>query len=92
MDGFFSEEDIESCEEKLSMLEIITALNGFAAGKTPGPDGLPKEFYAKFWDILGPHLLDLYNFSFEFGCFSESMQSSITRLIYKKGERKSLKN
>ena len=92
LDVFLSEEDVASCEEKLSLPEITTALNGFAAGKTPGPDGLPKEFYAKFWDILSPHLLDLYNFSFEFGCFSESMQSSITRLIYKKGERKSLKN
>ena len=46
------------------MSEITKALNGFAAGKTPGPDGLPKEFYAKFWEILGPHLLDLNNFSF----------------------------
>ena len=57
-------------------------------GKPPALTAYQK----KFWDILGPHLLDLYNFSFEFGCFSESMQSSITRLIYKKGERKSLKN
>lgn len=92
LDVFLSEEDIEFREEQLSISEITMALNGFAAGKTPGPDGLPKEFYAKFWDILGPHLLDLYNFSFELGCFSESMQSSITRLIYKKRERKSLKN
>ena len=60
--------------------------------KTRGPDGLPKEFYVKFWEILGPHLLDLYNFSFELGHFSESTQSSITRLVHKKGERKSLKN
>ena len=91
LDVFLSEDTV-SCEEKLSLSEINKALNGFAAGKTPGPDGLPKEFYVKFWEILGPHLLDLYNFSFELGCFSESMQSSITRLIYKKGERKSLKN
>lgn len=77
-----SEEDIESREEQLSMSEITMALNGFAAGKTPGPDGLPKEFYAKFWDILGSHLLDLYKFSFELGCFSQSMRSGITRLIY----------
>ena len=55
----------------------------------PGPDGLPKEFYAKFWEILGPHLLDLYNFSFELGCFTESMQSSITRVIRKVRENHS---
>ena len=91
LDVFLSEDTV-SCEEKLSLSEITKALNGFAAGKTPGPDGLPKEFYPKFWEILGPHLLDLHNFSFELGCFSESMQSSITRLIYKEGERKSLKN
>ena len=32
---FLEEEDIQSCEDKLSLSEMTKALNGFPAGKTP---------------------------------------------------------
>ena len=48
LDVFLSDDDVESCEEKFSLSEITQALNGFAAGKTPGPDGLQKNFTLNF--------------------------------------------
>ena len=63
-----------------------------ASGKTPDSDGLPQEFYSKFWNILSPHLPTVYNYSFMTGCFSKPMQESATHLIFKKGNRKNLKN
>lgn len=63
-----------------------------ASGKTPGSNGLPREFYVKFWDLLGPTLLDSYCFSFETGFFSPSMRERVTHLIFKRDDPKSLKN
>ena len=87
-----SEQDIGICECPLSEDEISRAVRGLSKGKTPGSDGLPLEFYVKFWDKLCPILLQLYNFSFDHGSLSTSMKGSLTRLIFKKDDRKNLKN
>ena len=92
IDCFLPELNSLSCDGQLLETEIGDAMRGLSTGKTPGSDGLPKEFYAKFWDLLCPHLLAVYDYSFATGSFSSSMQESATRLIFKKGERKNLKN
>ena len=46
----------ESCEGLLSLEECYAALVGMARRKAPGSDGLPMEFYSKFWDFLGEDL------------------------------------
>ena len=84
--------EVTSCDQQLLLQEITTAMKGLAGGKTPGSDGFPVEFYAKFRTLLGPHLVEVYNYSLEKGYFSESMQRSVTRLLYKKGDIKDLKN
>lgn len=62
-------------------------------GKAPGPDGFTVEFRQKFWNLLGPLLLDVINKSFADGDLASSMKTSMTRLIFKKsGEIKDLKN
>ena len=35
--------------------------------KSPGVDGLPAEFYVRFWNLLGPDLVQVYNSSFSHG-------------------------
>ena len=46
------------CDVPLSSDECFVALNGMARGKSPGSDGLPMEFYVKFWPILGTDLVN----------------------------------
>ena len=92
LDENLTPEQTKLCDEPLLHDEISNALFTLAKNKTPGTDGLPKEFYVKFWDLLAPILLDLFNFSFEKGSFSSSMQQSITRLLYKKDVKRDLKN
>lgn len=41
--------------------------------RSPGPDGLTVEFFRKFWDLLGPHLVFVYNECFDLGEMCESM-------------------
>ena len=35
------------------------------SGKSPGNDGLTKEFYDKFWDLISDPLLVSPNYSYE---------------------------
>ena len=49
------------CDGPLSSDECFLALNGMARGKSPGSDGLPMEFYGKFWPILGTDLVNVLN-------------------------------
>ena len=48
----------------LSLLRVscLSALQGMDRWKAPGDDGLPMEFYAKFWDVLGSDLVRVLNF------------------------------
>ena len=53
-------EEREFCEGQLTLNEIFKALNTMPPNKTPGSDpgsdGLPKEFYLAFFDLLGLRL------------------------------------
>ena len=92
LDVSLNNDDSTFCENILSTKEISHAVRGLSQGKTPGSDGLPAEFYVKFWKQLSPILLQLYNDCFDHGSLSFSMQESITRLIFKKDDPKNLKN
>lgn len=48
-----SADQSEVCEGALSVDECFSALKGMAHRKAPGNDGLPMEFYVKFWQVFG---------------------------------------
>ena len=58
-----------------------------ACGKTPGCDGLPMEFYLKFWSVLGPDLVSVLNSAFSAGVLSRSQHRGVITLSFKKGDR-----
>ena len=55
--------------------------------KTPGNDGITKEFYVKFWDFL-KELLFASIQSFLVGALSASQKRAIMKLIVKKDRDK----
>ena len=85
-------DETKSCERNVTLLELTTSLKGMAHNKSPGPDGLSVEFYLAFWARLGPILVRVFNVCYNRRDLSDSMKESTTRLIFKKGDRKSLKN
>lgn len=87
-----SDKDRDSCEGELSIGELTNALNKMSKNKSPGPDGLTVEFYSKFWHSLGPILVDVINTCYSQSNLCESMKTSNTRLVFKKGDKRSLKN
>ena len=84
--------DAEICEGLLSAEECWAALEGMARRKAPGSDGLPMEFYLKFWDLLGEDLVCVLNSSFRSGCLSLSQRRGVISLSFKKGDRLGIRN
>ena len=87
-----SPDKCKSCEGKITLHELTAALKNMAHNKSPGPDGLSAEFYSAFWARLGPILVRVFNVCYSNGVLSDSIKESATRLIFKKGDRKSRKN
>ena len=45
-----SSDNQKVCDTSLTPVELYDALNGMPASKTPGNDGLTKEFHIAFFD------------------------------------------
>ena len=58
-----------------------------ARSKAPGSDGLPMEFYLKFWNILGADLAAVLDSCFNSGSLCLSQRRGIISLSFKKGDR-----
>ena len=80
------------CEGLLDSSEVLAALKGMSKNKSPGSDGLPAEFYLRFWDVLGSDLTEVLNEAYRSALLSLSQRSGLISLIYKKGDHFSCKN
>ena len=67
----------ETCEGKLSLNEIYAALESTPSNKSPGNDGLSKEFYLCFFDTIGSILMESLNYAFEKGELSSSQRQAL---------------
>ena len=57
-------------------------------GKSPGSDGLTKEFYVSFFNEISPLLIDVLNHSYQPGQLSTSQRQALITLIEKKEKDK----
>ena len=87
-----SPDEAALCEGHLSPAECFAALQGMARRKPPGLDGLPMEFYLRFWSVLGSDLINVCNSCFDAGCLSLSQHRGVISLSFKKGDRLDPKN
>ena len=61
-------------------------------GKSPGIDGLPKEFYVAFWQLVEEDLNQVLQGSIEQGELPLSMRRAVISPIFKKGDKTLLEN
>ena len=61
-----------------------------ANNKSPGNDGLSKEFYVCFFNEIHTYLLSILNCSFSHGHMTSSQKQALIILIEKKGKDKRL--
>ena len=78
------------CEGELTESELCDALKDIPNNKSPGNDGLTKEFFLSFWDAIK----DIYISSIRTAGikreFSVSQRQPIIKLIEKKVKTKDL--
>ena len=79
-----SVDDQRLCEGKLTVTKFWNALSVMQNNKTPGNDGLTKEFYVCFFNELGKLLVETLDFPYEKGELSTSQNQAVITLIQKK--------
>jgi hypothetical protein len=76
----------------LTLGELWNTLKSTRA-TTPGPDGMSNTYLKKLWDIIGPLILEAWNYSLVNGFLPPSHCTSLLRLIPKAGkDLKQIKN
>lgn len=93
-DNFFDPLDIPKVDEEvaskldqpISVEELGVAMASMQGGKCPGPDGYPVEFYRKFFPLLAPLLVDMYNESYTSLMLPSTLTQATISLILKKNK------
>lgn len=81
-----SESDKEMCDQIITTKECYEALNQMGNSKTPGNDGLTKEFYMSFWSEVKEDLVNCLNNDFTCGTLTNSQKQIIITLLEKLGK------
>ena len=81
-----SDAHLDTLKSPLSLKDLEAALGDMKNNKSPGSDGLSKEFYQSFWDVIGSDLLEVFNACYEEGFLSNSQKEGIITLISKGGD------
>jgi hypothetical protein len=87
-----SEDEKRFCDQETTEEELGRALKNLPSGKAPGIDGLPAEFFKRYWHDLKADFVAVLIKSFKSGSLPETMKLSIITLIHKKDSRSDIKN
>ena len=78
----------EILSKEITLDELSDALHSSENGKSPGNEGLSREFYLTFWERVAPIMLDSFLDRYAKGFLSPSQRQAIIKLIEKKDEDK----
>ncbi|PIK45267.1 hypothetical protein BSL78_17864 [Apostichopus japonicus] len=70
----------------ITTVELWKALSKMKNGKSPGSDGLPREFYRTFWAIIGPDIRAVFEDAFQNGLLNQSQRLGMITLLPKSGD------
>ena len=96
MENVFSDVDIPElfenqaklCEESWTEKDLYNSLKNIQSYKSPGNDGLTKEFYETFWTELKEIFVDSVSEAKEKGNLGTTQGQAIIKLIEKKDRDK----
>ena len=86
------EKDREKLNKYISEDDISKALLAMKNNKSPGEDGISKEFYIVFKDILIEDICEMLNNILFKREMPKSLRNAIITLLYKKNDHRMLKN
>ncbi|CAI5998235.1 unnamed protein product [Closterium sp. NIES-65] len=91
-DRKLGEEQSQLLVEDWSEAEVKEALDSMAKGKSPGADGIPKEFFSQHWDSLGGDVLGFAKRFEETAVLPPAALEAVTVLLHKKGAKDQVQN
>ena len=86
----FNKNQTLKCESAITECELLKALSPMDNDRSRGNDGITKEFYIKFWDVVKEPLRASIQQSFIEGELSTSQKQAIIKLIEKKDKNGNL--
>ena len=86
VDKCVSENDNNALIAQISDEEIYFTLKSFNNNKSPGIDGLPVEFYVRFFHIIRDELCSMIRNSLDIGKLTLSQRKAILILLFKGGD------
>jgi len=75
------------CEGKILQKECELMLETFQNNKVPRNDGIPGEFYIRFWTLLSEPFVNCANECFENMEMSDTQKQAVISLIEKQRKR-----
>ena len=85
-----SKEKQDSCEGVITEKELFETLKSMQNNKSPGNDGLSKEFYETFWEELKKPFMYAIQKSYNIKQLCVSQRQAVIKLVEKKEEIKDL--
>ena len=92
IDKKISNSDTNKIEENISNKEIFNAVKLMNTNKSPGIDGIPMEFYSKYWDIISIEFSNIIRNIITGTELKEYQRRAIITLIPKDGDLELLKS
>lgn len=74
----------EACTREITTADILAAIKSSAPRKSPGPDGIPKEFYQRLFDVIHREINLVLNEALR-GDFPPEFVEGVVVLVKKKG-------
>ena len=78
-------------DKPISEQDVREAIRSMARGKSPGPDGIPAEFYKTFTDLIAGELTQVLAEAHSDGMLPSSQLEGDIAVLYKKGDPRSMK-
>ena len=92
VDDTLNEIDKDTLATEITEEEIFNTIKGLNANESQGIDGIPIEFYYKFWSIIKVELVEIIKNIIEGTHLSSSKKIAILTLQPKGGDLKELKS
>lgn len=81
-----SQTERDELDAPFSKDELHRALLQLNTNKCPGTDGLPPEFYLKFWELISPYLMRSLSHSAQTGYLSTEQRRGLISLVPKRDQ------
>ena len=92
IDITLTEEQKEMCDKEICEDEATKAVKSLKIEKSPGFDGIPNEFYKKYWPLLKKNFMQVIKEIEETEELCISQYRGVLCLIYKSGDRDEIPN